>query len=82
MLVGLFAVWSLPKAKDFDDGPVAAETSQTLVPGQLDRTESLTCDISPVKQSRGVALLDTRVSRDTERWAVVSLDEPFRELIY
>jgi hypothetical protein len=54
MLVGLFAVWPLPKAKDFGDGSVAAETSQTLIAGQLDRTESLTCDISLVKRSQGV----------------------------
>jgi len=54
MLVGLFAVWPLPKAKHFGDVLVAAETSQALVTGQLDRTESLTCDISLVKQSQGV----------------------------
>ena len=54
MLVGLFAVWPLPKAKDFGDVPVAAETSQALVVGQLDRTESPTCDISLVKQCQRV----------------------------
>jgi hypothetical protein len=54
MLVGLFAVWPLPKAKDFGDVPVAAETSQAFVIGQLDRTECLTYDISLVKQSQGV----------------------------
>lgn len=54
MLVGLFVVWPLPKAKDYGDGPAAAETPQVLVTGQLDRTESLTCDISLVKRSRGV----------------------------
>jgi len=54
MLVGLFAVWSLPKVKDFGDGPVAAETSQGPIAGQLDRTESLPCDISMVKRSQDV----------------------------
>lgn len=54
MLVGLFAVWPFPKAKDYGDGPAAAETSQVLVTGQLDRTESPTCGISLVKRSQSV----------------------------
>lgn len=49
--MGLFAVWPFPKAKDYDDGPAAAGTSQVLVAGQLDRTESPTCGISLVKRS-------------------------------
>jgi hypothetical protein len=58
MHVGLFAVWPLPKAKDFGDGPVAAKTSRTRVARQLDRTESLTYGISLVKQSRDADLPD------------------------
>jgi hypothetical protein len=81
MLVGLFTVWPLPKAKDFGDGAVAAETPQIHLTGQLDRTESLTCDIPLVKQSRDFDLHDNRVSRVTEEWAVAFLDAPLHEFI-
>lgn len=81
MLVGLFAVWPLPKAKDFGDVPVAAGTSQALVIGQLDRTESLTCDISLVNQRQGVDCPNSWISGGTKKCAVVFLDRQFRESI-